>query len=97
MSNKAKEELKDILAIMHGDGGHYTLKHGLKKSYQDAIKDRNIMVAKIDSLQQENKRLRDALTALYACSIVAKHPEDLKSFYGAQDMARQALGESCEK
>lgn len=29
--------ISDLLAVMHGDGGHYTAKHGLVKSVEDAI------------------------------------------------------------
>lgn len=32
-----KELLLNLLAIMHGDGGHYTDKHGVSKSVLDAI------------------------------------------------------------
>ncbi len=30
------EPIKDILAIIHRDGGHYTIEHGFKKSVEDA-------------------------------------------------------------
>ncbi len=29
--------LKDLLAVIHRDGGHYTERHGLAKSVQDAM------------------------------------------------------------
>ena len=32
------ERLGNLLAIVHGDGGHYTAEHGLEKSYEDAEK-----------------------------------------------------------
>ena len=99
MSNKAKEELKDILAIMHGDGGHYTLKHGLKKSYQDAIKGRNIMVAKIDSLQNENNRLRELLVEVerFLKCTMDGHDRCWADLNSSAIKARRSLGESCEK
>ena len=30
------ERLGNLLAIVHRDGGHYTEKHGVEKSYEDA-------------------------------------------------------------
>jgi len=32
-----KNLLLDLLADMHGDGGHYALKHGVKKAVEDAL------------------------------------------------------------
>ena len=29
--------LRNLLAIIHRDGGHYTERHGLVKSFQDAM------------------------------------------------------------
>ena len=28
----------ELMAVMHGDGGHYLAKHGAKKAYEDALK-----------------------------------------------------------
>jgi len=30
--------LKNLLAILHRDGGHYTVEHGVEKSYDDGKK-----------------------------------------------------------
>ena len=30
--------LRELLAAIHRDGGHYTIKHGVEKSVEDAIK-----------------------------------------------------------
>ena len=32
-----EHHLKELLAIIHRDGGHYTEKHGIEKSVKDAI------------------------------------------------------------
>ena len=45
--------LHNLLAICHGDGGHYTAEHGLKKSVEDAIELRNKMIQERDSLRQQ--------------------------------------------
>jgi DNA-binding HxlR family transcriptional regulator len=40
LAKKREEQLKstrELLAILHGDGGHYTDEYGLEKSIQDAI------------------------------------------------------------
>jgi hypothetical protein len=31
-----EQKLRDLLAIIHKDGGHYTEQHGIKKSFDDA-------------------------------------------------------------
>jgi len=33
-----KQKLLNVLAVTHRDGGHYTEKHGIEKSTNDAIK-----------------------------------------------------------
>ena len=35
--NNDVNKLKDLLAVIHRDGGHYTDKHGLTKSVEDAL------------------------------------------------------------
>lgn len=32
-----EQMLRDLLAVIHRDGGHYTEEHGLQKSFDDAI------------------------------------------------------------
>lgn len=32
-----EQMLRDLLAVIHGDGGHYTGEHGLQKSFEDAL------------------------------------------------------------
>lgn len=39
--------LRDLLAVLHGDGGHHTDKVGLKQSIEDAIKEVNELHLKI--------------------------------------------------
>ena len=39
-------KLMDLLAVLHRDGGHYTQKHGLQKSWEDAMKLASDLVVK---------------------------------------------------
>jgi len=39
--------LRNLLAVLHGDGGHHTDKVGLKQSIEDAIKKVNELHLKI--------------------------------------------------
>ena len=34
--NKVEHHLKNLLAVIHRDGGHYTEEHGIEKSVKDA-------------------------------------------------------------
>ena len=34
---ECEKMLKNLLAVLHRDGGHYTKQHGIKKSVKDAI------------------------------------------------------------
>jgi len=36
---ECKALLLNMLAVMHGDGGHYALKHGIRKATGDALRD----------------------------------------------------------
>ena len=59
--------------------------------YSDQLKLIREQDAEIKSLKAQKAELLNALKFLHACSIVAKHPEDNKSFYDAQDMASKAI------
>jgi hypothetical protein len=39
-----RRSLFDLLAVVHRDGGHYTVEHGLEKSVEDALR---IIAAKV--------------------------------------------------
>ena len=47
----------NVLAIIHGDGGHYITKHGHEKASQDAI-------AKISKVRDERDKYKAALEIL---------------------------------
>ena len=38
MKQDVYEDLLNLLAVIHRDGGHYVNDHGLKKAIEDAIK-----------------------------------------------------------
>jgi hypothetical protein len=52
--------LLDLLAVIHGDGGHYTEKHGVSKSISDAQKRVEQMMTTIASIRQPLVELRPA-------------------------------------
>jgi cell fate (sporulation/competence/biofilm development) regulator YmcA (YheA/YmcA/DUF963 family) len=54
LTTTLKAKLNNLLAVIHGDGGHYTGKHGDEKSYADAM-----LIA--SGLRAENVRLRHEL------------------------------------
>ena len=47
---QSQDDLLNLLAIIHRDGGHYTNKHGLKKSVEDA---KTIVSAAVQSQDQQ--------------------------------------------
>lgn len=38
LENNQKDWLRELLCIIHSDGGHYTIEHGMFKSCNDAVK-----------------------------------------------------------
>lgn len=44
--------IKDLLAVIHRDGGQYTATHGLKKSYEAAV---NKILNAFDAAIEEDK------------------------------------------
>lgn len=37
VASERHKMLDELLAVIHRDGGHYTLEHGYKKSFADAV------------------------------------------------------------
>ena len=54
--------LRNLLAVIHREGGHYVCNHGIDKACADAMKEWYARSATIDALRAENERLRKALT-----------------------------------
>lgn len=67
---KSKLELQigELLAVIHGDGGHHTGLVGLKQSIEDAIEVRRGLVVKVNALEKENKNLNQMNEELMALS-----------------------------
>jgi len=53
-----KNLLLDLLADMHGDGGHYALKHGVKKAVKDALEDFYWMKGIIRNLKEKSQEVK---------------------------------------
>ena len=53
--------LGDLLAVIHGDGGHYLAEHGPEKAVADAIDKYNRLLVELDHMQYVyRKRTQDA-------------------------------------
>lgn len=51
----------ELMAVMHGDGGHYLAEHGAQKSYDDAVAKHHALRAERDSATAEVKLLREEM------------------------------------
>lgn len=51
---------RNLLAICHGDGGHYTTEHGIRKATDDAILKRADLLRRLDSAERALSEYRDA-------------------------------------
>lgn len=64
MSEQSPEHrLRNLLAVIHRDGGHYAAKHNLEKATEDAIQVWGDREVQIDALETENAELRAKLEA----------------------------------
>lgn len=64
---KERDQLQyplNLLALIHGDDGHYTAEHGIKKSTDDAMKKRGDMVRENEQLKLHVQVLREALAKI---------------------------------
>lgn len=52
---------KNLLAVIHRDGGHYTDKHGIRKSTDDAMQRVNDRAVALDRAESDLARVREAL------------------------------------
>jgi len=59
--NRHKRLLGEILATVHGDGGHYQAEHGDIKATIDAIHIINNCIKEIDNLKYELKTLKSRI------------------------------------
>lgn len=58
---EAEQAIGDLLAIIHGDGGHYIETHGWKKACEDACEEVNKMRLTIEMLRGDAHNLQEAL------------------------------------
>lgn len=54
--NDYEHMLNNLLAVIHRDGGHYTGKHGVQKSAEDAMKIVAEMYADKEAASESNRR-----------------------------------------
>jgi len=60
-SKEAEQAIGDLLAVIHGDGGHHTETHGWKKACEDAREEVNKMRLTIEMLRGDVHNLQEAL------------------------------------
>ena len=65
------QSFKNVLAIIHRDGGHYVAKHGHKKAAADAV-------IKYRQIQTEIKELKERIE--FAVDYLPECPDQAKSF-----------------
>lgn len=58
---KSHRYFSDLMAIIHGDGGHYQAMHGDEKATIDAIHIINNCIKEIDNLKYELKTLKSQI------------------------------------
>jgi hypothetical protein len=61
---RAEHLLRDLLALIHGDGGHYAAKHGLEKATTDAETVLNDRLVELDSAEYKVAQLVEARQAV---------------------------------
>ena len=92
-----REHLGNLLAVLHGDGGHYEAEHGTDKAVADALTRfySNIMAAdsKITAKDARIKVLEDALRHVNKCLSINDYGDYvLLSLFDAE-IVRTALGD----
>lgn len=58
--DELRQQLGDVLAVLHGDGGHHTEAVGIKQSVEDAIEKRNKFFIELDELRARLETIYDA-------------------------------------
>jgi len=67
----AEELLKNLLAIIHRDGGHYVAEHGLEEATDDAIAIVGFLREQLDSIEYDTREaIRDAIIKLNTSGVV---------------------------
>lgn len=57
-------QFRELMATMHGDGGHYLERHGAEKAATDAIAKWYAMLRKVETLEAKSIAANRALTNL---------------------------------
>lgn len=57
----AEQRLGNLLAVMHGDGGHYVAKHGWGKATEDAMVVKYALLDRAEAAEADLRRAREAL------------------------------------
>jgi len=81
-----KNLLLDLLADLHGDGGHYAQKHGVKKAVKDALRKFYSLSAKSCVTAANNlwDSVTDMLTEEQIQRLEQLHKDDLRKLMGGK-------------
>lgn len=74
---KLTDEIKDLLAIIHYDGGEYTDSNGILKSIMAAKETVTLQSAKLEESRLKNATLKIEYDTLRMNSVTSKHYDDL--------------------
>lgn len=81
--DETKRAVGDLLAVIHGDGGHYIAEHGVKKACADAVSKWHGLRDKLDNAQDllsfverwaNHHSAHPKITASEALSMIQHHP-----------------------
>lgn len=82
----AEKQLGDLLAIIHGDGGHYQSEHGDGKAITDAIQKISGMRVALDAASSPSQLTQRRWTEETLCQWVGYlSPEDAQTIYDAHN------------
>lgn len=92
----AEHHLQNLLAVIHGDGGHYAAEHGLEKATEDAIA-RWYTISSSPTLKKYEDALRDIKTECHS-TMQANQPENFRFDIGTiLTIANEALAPATEE
>jgi hypothetical protein len=77
----------EVMAMLHGDGGHYLAKHGAEKAALDAVDKYHALVAERDAARADAERLRGELLAAASVLETCRYSEQ-PAAKRARDAAR---------
>lgn len=82
----SRQQLGDLLAVIHGDGGHYMHDHGIEKAIADAESRYLTMVDELAASRAREAALRAWITSQRISAVAGPSPEFAAMVRGGQQM-----------